>query len=47
MRKLFFHLMNISIHKKYKIQNVRDLTDTTYVVRMNRYGMEFIARHKT
>lgn len=35
--------MDISIHSKYKVKEVRDLTDSTYVVRMNRYGMEFQA----
>lgn len=35
--------MDISIHSKYKVKAVRDLTASTYVVRMNRYGMEFQA----
>lgn len=35
--------MDISIHSKYKVQDIRNLTDSTYVVRMNRYGMEFQA----
>jgi ferredoxin--NADP+ reductase/benzoate/toluate 1,2-dioxygenase reductase subunit len=35
--------MDISIHSKYKVQEVRDLTGSTYVVRMNRYGLEFQA----
>jgi ferredoxin--NADP+ reductase/benzoate/toluate 1,2-dioxygenase reductase subunit len=33
--------MDISIHSKYKVREVRNLTESTYVVRMNRYGMEF------
>ena len=35
--------MDISIHSKYRVQSVRNLTPSTYVVRMNRYGMEFKA----
>jgi len=35
--------MDISIHSKYKVKEVRNLTESTYVVRMNRYGMEFQA----
>lgn len=35
--------MDISIHNKYKVQEVRSLTNSTYVVRMNRYGMAFLA----
>ena len=35
--------MNISIHNKYTVREVRDLTRSTYVVRMNRYDMEFQA----
>src|SRR5210317_312583 len=35
--------MDISIHSRYKVKEVRNLTESTYVVRMNRYGMEFLA----
>ena len=35
--------METITNKKYKIQNLRDLTDSTYVVRMNRYGLDFKA----
>ena len=35
--------MDISIHSKYTVRAVRNLTPSTYVVRMNRYGMEFKA----
>ena len=35
--------MDISIHNKYTVKEVRNLTDSTYVVRMNRYGMGFRA----
>lgn len=35
--------MDISIHSKYTVKEVRNLTGSTYVVRMNRYGMEFLA----
>ncbi|MCF8367475.1 MAG: hypothetical protein K9G76_00440 [Bacteroidales bacterium] len=35
--------METIINNKYKVQSVRDLTDSTYVVRINRYGMQFKA----
>lgn len=35
--------MDISVHNKYKVKEVRSLTNSTYVVRINRYGMEFQA----
>lgn len=34
--------MNITIHSKYKVKAVRDLTESTYVVQMDRSGMEFL-----
>ena len=33
--------MDISIHSKYKVKEIRNLTESTYVVQMNRYGMAF------
>ncbi len=35
--------MQTITNNKYKVQSTRDLTDSTYVVRMNRYGMQFKA----
>ncbi len=35
--------METITNNKYKVQNVRDLTESTYVVRMNRYDMQFKA----
>ena len=33
--------METITHNKYKVDHVRDLTDSTYIVRMERNGMEF------
>lgn len=35
--------MDISIHSKYKVKEVRNLTESAYVVRLNRYTMDFRA----
>lgn len=38
-----FDLTSVEVDKQYKVQQIRDLTDSTYVVRFNRCDMEFVA----
>ncbi len=38
-----FDLSSIKVDKQYKVQEIRDLTESTYVVRFDRCDMDFVA----
>ena len=38
-----FDLTTVGVDKQYKVQQIRDLTESTYVIRFDRCDMEFIA----
>jgi ferredoxin/flavodoxin---NADP+ reductase len=38
-----FDLISVEVDKQYKIQQIRDLTESTYVIRFDRCDMDFVA----